>query len=157
MLLRRPELTKIARIDMTPMAGVLICLLILFFVLTPIGCGVCVELPLMSARWLKETPDRAGNLNVGVDNRGRLYFKGKRLEGGLDDLAEALRVSMSEPDAEERVLLKADVSRPFREIRVVMDVCRNAGIRSIALVTQPRPDDSDIAAAERILAALSRF
>ena len=156
-MLRRPQLPKIARIDMTPMAGVLICLLIIFFVLTPIGCGGAdVELPQMSSAVLREVPDRAENLNIGITDRGRLFFGGKRLVGGLDELAELLHARVADNPEMEYALLKADVATPFQDVRAVADLCRKAGIRSIRLIANRKDDDDDLREGMKILAALPR-
>jgi biopolymer transport protein ExbD len=158
MTLRRPSLPKIARIDMTPMAGVLICLLVIFFVLTPMGCGgVDVELPLMSNASAREVPDRAENLYIGITYRGQLFFRGKRLEGGLEELTGLLQAHLTESVETAGVaVLKADVATPFQDVRAVMELCRKAGVGSIRLIVDPRVEE-DVARGMRIFASLPRL
>ena len=158
-MLRRPQLPKIARIDMTPMAGVLICLLIIFFVITPMGCGgIDVELPQMTSLGLRKTPERVDDLNIGITYRGELFFRGKRLEGGLQELVELLKESLPEsPETSDYAILKADVASSFRDVQAVAEVCRKAGVHSIRLVVDPRADDEDTARGLHIFASLPRL
>jgi biopolymer transport protein ExbD len=153
-MLRRPEIRKIATIDMSPMIGVLQALLIVFMVITPIyGCGVSVELPHMSPRWLTESPDRVDALTVGIDERERLYLNGKRLEGEFEELQEGLQDFLGKHPETARAYMKADIATRFRTVQRVAEACRKAGVPSILFITEPDVRE-EMAEGMRILAAI---
>ena len=67
--------SAIADINVTPMADIMIVLLIIFMVITPlINKGVDVELP--KASNTKERKDDPGNIVIGFTRNFTVFFKG---------------------------------------------------------------------------------
>lgn len=128
----------IADINVTPMADIMIVLLIIFMVITPlISKGVDVELP--KAANTKERKDEPENITIGLTKGLTVYFKNLKLEGGAVELAERLRSALEERGDTDRVAyLKADVGLEYGEVMKIMDVCREAGIEEIALISEPK-------------------
>ena len=130
----------IADINVTPMADIMIVLLIIFMVITPlINKGVDVELP--KASNTKERKDEPDNINIGITKRQvpEIFFQGKRLEGGLLELGELLKKALEDKaDTDKVALLKADVGLEYGEVMKVMQVCRENGIEEIALISETK-------------------
>jgi len=130
----------IADINVTPMADIMIVLLIIFMVITPlINKGVDVELP--KASNTKERKDEPDNINIGITKRQvpEIFFQGKRLEGGLIELGELLKKALEDKaDTDKVALLKADVGLEYGEVMKVMQVCRENGIEEIALISETK-------------------
>lgn len=130
----------IADINVTPMADIMIVLLIIFMVITPlINKGVDVELP--KAANTKERKDEQDNITIGITKKQvpEIFFKGKKLENGLAELGEALKKALEEKaDTDKVALLKADVGLEYAEVMKVMNICRENGIEEIALIAEAK-------------------
>ena len=128
----------VADINVTPMADIMIVLLIIFMVITPlINKGVDVELP--KASNTKERKDEPDNITIGFTKGLTIFFKGVKLEGGTVELAERLKSALEERgDTDKVAYLKADINIEYGEVMKIMDVCREAGIEEIALVSEPK-------------------
>ncbi len=128
----------IADINVTPMADIMIVLLIIFMVITPlINKGIEVDLP--KAANTMERKDQPENITIGLTKGLTVFFKGLKLEGGAVELAERLKSALDERGDTDRVAyLKADVNLEYAEVMKIMDVCREAGIEEIALISEPK-------------------
>jgi biopolymer transport protein ExbD len=121
-------------INVTPMADIMIVLLIIFMVMTPLLDEGGVKLPAASnAAHEKPAADdivvsiRADTtMSLGddrLDNLGELALK---LNEQLDSRAEGGRV----------VYLRADEGLPYSSVWQVLEVCREAGANEIALLSR---------------------
>jgi biopolymer transport protein ExbD len=130
--------SAIADINVTPMADIMIVLLIIFMVITPlINKGVDVELP--KAANTKERKDSPDNIVIGFTRNFTVFCKGVRLEGGIPELKERLVAALAERgDTDKVAFLKADIRIEYGEVMKVMDACREAGIEEIALISEPK-------------------
>jgi biopolymer transport protein ExbD len=119
----------IADINVTPMADIMIVLLIIFMVITPmLEKGVDVKLPI--AGNTKDRKDAVTFLNgIRLDNQGYLT---PQVKERLADL----------PDGSKVVYLKADEGLPYSEVMKVMDYVREAGCEEIALITDRKVQGS---------------
>ena len=124
--------------NVTPLVDVVLVLLIIFMVITPlINKGVDVELP--KAANTKERKDEPDNITIGFTKGLTIFFKGVKLEGGTTELAERLKSALEERgDTDKVAYLKADVNIEYGEVMKIMDVCREAGIEEIALISEPK-------------------
>jgi biopolymer transport protein TolR len=127
----------IADINVTPMADIMIVLLIIFMVITPLlQKGVPVTLP--KAANSKEKPDTQNTVVVAVSKDLKLYLGSKpvatetELEPQLREKIDAL------PDTDKVVYLKADVELPYSDVMRVMDMCRKAGAEEVALIAEKK-------------------
>jgi biopolymer transport protein TolR len=127
----------IAEINVTPMADIMIVLLIIFMVITPLlQKGVSVTLP--KAANSKEKPDTQTTVVVAVTKDLKLYLGPKPLAGEAE-LEPLLREKIEAlPDTDKIVYLKADIELPYSDVMRVMDMCRKAGAEQVALIAEKK-------------------
>jgi biopolymer transport protein ExbD len=130
--------SAIADINVTPMADIMIVLLIIFMVITPmLAKGVDVALP--KAENSKEKADNPKNVTVAVTVKGRTYLNGIEAENSANGLLPKLRELVEGlPDTGKVVYLKADVELPYKDVMSVMDFCREAGAEEVALIAEKK-------------------
>ncbi len=133
----------VSDINVTPMADIMIVLLIIFMVITPlITKGIDVELP--KAANMHERKDDPNNIMIGFTKNFTLYFKGVRLEAGSFEkdqveLSVRLKKALEERgDTDKVAFLKADINIAYGEVMKIMSICREAGIEEIALISEPK-------------------
>jgi len=122
----------ISAINVTPMADVMIVLLIVFMIATPI-LVTPVELP--KAAHGRQESETGLVVTLGQDGRIRV---GKELMAS-ETLFITLKEGLEEVP-EGLVLLKADAKLPYGEVKSVMNLCRRAGAKQVALMTKPERD-----------------
>jgi biopolymer transport protein TolR len=125
-------------INVTPMADIMIVLLIIFMVITPmLQKGVDVVLP--KAANSKEKQDNPKSVVVAVRKDNTLYLNSIKLANGEDELRPQLRDKIDAlPDTDKVVYLKADIELPYSEVMKVMDLCREAGAEEVALIVEKK-------------------
>jgi biopolymer transport protein ExbD len=130
MRLGRPR-TVLADINVTPMADIMIVLLIIFMVTVPILTSPPVSLP--DARHGRDSAENALTLVVTADG-ARI---GKDEPMSLDRLGEylAARVELSRDPV--TVLIQADRDTDYAHVAAAMQACRAARIQAIGLATHP--------------------
>ncbi len=127
----------IADINVTPMADIMIVLLIIFMVITPmLQKGVDVKLPM--AANTKERKDEQKSITVAVKKDTTVFVNGIKkdtpadlvtdIKGRLEEISEGNRM----------VFLKADSELAYSEVMKVMDLCRDAGVEEVALIAEVR-------------------
>jgi biopolymer transport protein TolR len=128
----------IADINVTPMADIMIVLLIIFMVITPLlQKGVDVILP--KAANSKEKLDKQNTVVVAVKKDLTLFLGSKPQPGGEAELEPKLRELIDVlPDTEKIVYLKADVELPYSDVMRVMELCRKAGADEVALIAEKK-------------------
>jgi len=120
-------------INVTPMADVMIVLLIIFMVATPMILAGGVSLP-DAAHGSRDQPE----LVVILDVSGGLRLGGDAVSGPAQ-LEVALREALSNrPSGARGVSLRADRSLSYDRVRDVVEACRSAGAESIALAVAHR-------------------
>ncbi len=130
----------IADINVTPMADIMIVLLIIFMVITPmLQKGVDVKLPM--AGNTKERKDEAKTITVAIKKDSVTYLGSKQVP--LAELAPQIKEGLENlPEGQKMVFLKADSELPYSEVMKVMDVCREAGVEEIALIAERKVQGS---------------
>ena len=126
-----------ANINVTPMADIMIVLLIIFMVITPmLQKQVDVKLPV--AGNTKERKDEPKTIAVAIKKNGMTYLGTKPMQNQAD-LVPALKEKLEElPDAEKMIYLRADEELPYSEVMKVMDLCRDAGVEEISLIAEKK-------------------
>src|SRR6516164_1629971 len=132
----RGEVT--ADINVTPMADVMLVLLIIFMVVTPmLQKGQSVELAKTKNPIDMKEADRDDAVLVTVTRDGKLYL-------GQDKITvEALGIKVNDLLAtklEKKVFVKSDLRAKYGDVVAVVDNIRNAGVDQIGLLTE-RIDD----------------
>jgi biopolymer transport protein TolR len=128
----RPARGAIADINVTPMADVMIVLLIIFMVATPVIVGAPVRLPPA----LHAAEQRQERLEVVVRSSGEVSAGGLAFSGA-DTLAEWISARRSS-GAETIVLVQADRGVSYGEVVRVLSACRRAGVVEVALAAERR-------------------
>jgi len=128
----------IADINVTPMADIMIVLLIIFMVITPM-LQKQVELKLPTAGNTKERKDEPKTIAVAVNKNGVTYLGTKKIDNPQTDLVPQLKEKLDElPDAEKMIYLRADEELQYSDVMKVMDLCREAGVEEIALIAEKK-------------------
>jgi biopolymer transport protein TolR len=134
---------SIADINVTPMADIMIVLLIIFMVITPmLQKGIDVKLPVGSH--LQERKDEQKTITVAIKNDAGFttYLNGIKYDN-RNDLRPQLKERLSEKDEGDRmVFLKADTDLAYSEVMKVMDLLREEGVEQIALIAEQKVEGS---------------
>ena len=126
-----------ADINVTPMADIMIVLLIIFMVITPmLQKGVDVKLPV--AGNTKERKDEPKSGMVAIRKDGTTFLAGLKL-GSPAELTALVKERLQDmPEGSRMVFLKADDALPYSEVMKVMDYVREAGCEEVALIAERR-------------------
>jgi biopolymer transport protein ExbD len=124
-----------ADINVTPMADIMIVLLIIFMVITPmLQKGVDVKLPQASNS--KERKDEPKTIVVAVKKDGTTYLGAAKLENQAELLPQVKERLQDLPEGARIIYLKADDAMPYSEVMKVMDLVREAGVEEVALIAE---------------------
>jgi biopolymer transport protein ExbD len=127
----------IADINVTPMADIMIVLLIIFMVITPmLQKGVDVKLPV--AGNTKERKDEPKTIVVAIRKDSTTYLGNLPLRS-QEELVPQIKERLQDlPEDQKVVYLKADNELPYSEVMKVMDLVREAGVEEVALIADPK-------------------
>jgi biopolymer transport protein ExbD/biopolymer transport protein TolR len=132
----RGEVT--AEINVTPMADVMLVLLIIFMVVTPmLQKGINVELAKTKNPIDMKEADRDDAVLVAITRDGKFYVGQERVE--IDNLAGKVTDLLS-TKLEKKVFVKSDLRAKYGDVVQVVDNIRNAGVDQVGLLTE-RLDD----------------
>jgi biopolymer transport protein ExbD len=124
----------IAEINVTPMADVMIVLLIIFMVMTPIITRAPVPLPTAATA----EPKGGARVEIVLSGSGEIRV-GQRTLGGVEALREYIREELvGSIEGHGEVLVQADRNASYGEVSRVLDACRRAGAESVSLAADRR-------------------
>ena len=127
---QRSQLTAISDINMTPLIDLTFLLLIIFMITVPLlEYGVNVNPQSMNAEPLPDENSKVINL----DADGNIVFNKQSYQ--KDVLTEELK-KLLEKNPKTIIMIRADGSRPYKEVMQVMKAVKDAGIQEVSLVTQ---------------------
>jgi biopolymer transport protein ExbD len=127
---QRSQLTAISDINMTPLIDLTFLLLIIFMITVPLlEYGVNVNPPSMNAEPLPDENSKVINL----DADGNIVFNKQSYQ--KDVLTEELK-KLLKKNPKTIIMIRADGSRPYKEVMQVMKAVKDAGIQEVSLVTQ---------------------
>ena len=123
-----------ATINVTPMADVMLVLLIIIMLIAPLlQKGVDVTLP--EASNPADKPENDEQTVLGVTADGRFFVD--KLPVREDELLVAVQAALDRK-LERIVLIKADTDATYGSIMALMDQLQRAGIEDIGLITERR-------------------
>ena len=124
-----------ADINVTPMADIMIVLLIIFMVITPmLQKGVDVKLP--QAGNTKERKDEPKSIVVAIRKDSTTYLGSAKLANQAELLPQIKERLQDLPEGARIVYLKADDALPYSDVMKVMDLLREAGAEEVALIAE---------------------
>jgi biopolymer transport protein TolR len=131
----------IADINVTPMADIMIVLLIIFMVITPmLQKGVDVKLP--TASNTKERKEEGKTITVAIKKNGdqapTTYLGGTKVEDPVAFVKDIKERLEDLPDGGKMIYLKADEELNYAEVLKVMDLVREAGVEEISLIAEKK-------------------
>ena len=127
-----------SEINVTPMADVMLVLLIIFMVVTPmLQKGQQVELAKTRNPVYMKEADRDDSVIIAITRDGKFYLGQDKVN--VDDLAAKVNDLLA-TKLEKRVFVKSDSRAKYGDVVSVVDNIRNAGVDQIGLLTE-RMDD----------------
>lgn len=125
----------VADINVTPMADVMLVLLIIFMITTPLlQSGITVNLPKAKNPLDAPEADSKDAVVVAMNREGRLYLAKRQV--GDQDLYEFLLQKFSGDTINRTIFLKADTALPYGRVVEVVNGCRRAGVERIGLMAE---------------------
>jgi biopolymer transport protein TolR len=122
-------------INVTPMADIMLVLLIIFMITTPLlQTGITVNLPKAKNPLQAEGADSKDATVVALDRQGRVFLgKSQTTETAL---LEALTRKFSGGEINKVMFLKADTAVLYGRVVEVVNECRKTGVEKIGLMTE---------------------
>lgn len=120
--------------NVVPLCDILLVLLIIFMVITPmVQKGANVKLP--ETMNYQEQPEPGKMTEVSLKEDGSIYLDNKSIE--MADLVGKIQAILEDtPDAESKVLLKADINLAYGKVVDIMNLIKDAEIEVIGLVSE---------------------
>ncbi len=124
-----------AEINVTPMADVMLVLLIIFMITTPLlQSGITVNLPKAKNALDAPEADAKDAIVVAVNRDGRIYLsKNQTTE---TELYENLAKRFSAGEINRTMFLKADTAVAYGRVVQIVNTCRDAGVERIGLMAE---------------------
>ena len=136
-----------ADINVTPMADVMLVLLIIFMITAPlIASGFNATMP--DGINLIKQPEDASDVVLGIDNNGDYYINTKPIAKG-SVTAELHRIFTTEHTQNKILFLKAHKDLKMEKIQEAIHMAREAGVAVIAAVTDQKPFTAPTVSSER--------
>jgi biopolymer transport protein TolR len=124
-----------ADINVTPMADIMLVLLIIFMITTPLlQSGITVNLP--KARNPLDAPeaDSKEAVVIALNREGRLYLGKKQYSE--QELYSYLTQRYSQGEINRTIFLKGDTALAYGRVVEIVNGCRQAGVERIGLMAE---------------------
>jgi len=124
-----------ADINVTPMADVMLVMLIIFMVVTPmLQKGAPVDLPRTKNPLEMSDADKDDAIRVGIARDGKFYLGTERIV--VDDLAQKVTDLLQGREGDKTVYVKADARANYGDVVKVVDAIRTAGVDRVGLLSE---------------------
>jgi len=124
-----------AEINVTPMADVMLVMLIIFMVVTPmLQKGAPVDLPKTKNPLDMADADKDDAIRVGISRDGKFYLGQDRIV--IDDLAGKVTEMLRDKNGDKTVYVKGDFRAKYGDIVKVVDAIRTAGVDRVGLLSE---------------------
>ncbi len=134
-------MTVNSEINVTPMADVMLVLLIIFMVVTPmLQKGVSVELAKTDNPKRMEDADKEDALLVAVMRDGQTFLGTEQVKDS-SELTSKIKDKLANKQ-DKRVYLRADARAKYGKVVEVVDNVRAAGVDQLGLLTEQRKPGS---------------
>lgn len=124
-----------ADINVTPMADIMLVLLIIFMITTPLlQSGITVNLPKAKNPLDAPGADAEDAISVALTRDGRMYLQKNPISE--DELIRLITERFSGGEINKIVYLRADTSVAYGRVVQVVDQIRKAGVEKIGLMAE---------------------
>ena len=129
-----------SEINVTPFVDICLVLLVIFMVVTPmLQEGITISLP-YAKHTTKTQDDEAVAITVAVPNDRQIYIQKKQVPR---DQFQAEMTEIHDRMPDKAVLIKADKSMKYGDVRKVLVETNEAGFEEVSLVTEKAPGAED--------------
>jgi biopolymer transport protein TolR len=134
---KRDEGKKVnSNINVTPMVDVMLCLLIIFMVITPmLQNKVNVDLAKTDNPTAMPDADKEDAVVVAITRDGRIFLGQNQV--AADDLASKVRDALTDKTSKE-IFIRADARAKYGSVTDAIDNVRSAGVDEVGLLTEQR-------------------
>lgn len=137
---RRPAMPMIARINMGPMAGILLCILACFWAIGDapvlVGKGVDIDLPRVGA-WWPDVRRRDEGPRIEITRTEAVFVDGAKVDNDVE-IAQKLTTFLKDSRGPRTVYVKADVGLAFGVINRLVSLFHRAGVTHMILIAELR-------------------
>jgi len=124
-----------AEINVTPMADIMLVLLIIFMITTPLlQTGITVNLPKAMNPLDAPEADSKDAVIVALNREGRIYLA--KTPVSETELLDALAKKFSGGEINKTIFLKADSAVAYGRVVQIVDSCRRTGVERIGLMAE---------------------
>ena len=124
----------VSEINVTPMADVMLVLLIIFMVITPmLQKGVSVDLARTMNPRVMPDADKEDAVVIAVTRDGKLYMGSAPIN--LDEITKTVKDRIANK-LDKTVFIKADARAKYGDVVGVVDDVRAAGVDQLGLLTE---------------------
>jgi biopolymer transport protein TolR len=124
-----------ADINVTPMADIMLVLLIIFMITTPLlQSGITVNLPKAKNPLDAPEADSKDAVVVALNRDGRIYLAKTPITES--DLLDFLAKRFSGGEINKTIYLKADTAVSYGRVVQIVNQCRRSGVERIGLMTE---------------------
>ena len=135
-----------ADINVTPMADVMLVLLIIFMITAPLlASGFVAQMP--EGINIIKSPEDADDVTLGLDRDGNYFINTRPYR--KEDVQAQLTTLYANRTKDKILYLKADVNLTMEQIQEAISMARAAGVRVIAAVTEQRLGTEPTVSTER--------
>jgi len=125
----------VSDINVTPMADVMLVLLIIFMITTPLlQQGITVNLPKAQNPLDAPEADAQDAIIVAINRDGRVFLRKNPISE--TELYEYLAQRFSGGELNKTMFLKADTAVAYGRVVQIVNQCRNAGVERIGLMAE---------------------
>ncbi len=124
-----------ADINVTPMADVMLVLLIIFMITTPLlQSGITVNLPKAKNPLDAPEADSKEAVVIALNREGKLFLAKKQVME--EELYDFLLKKFSGGEINRTIFLKADTSLAYGRVVEIVNGCRRSGVERIGLMAE---------------------
>ena len=127
-----------SNINVTPMVDVMLCLLIIFMVITPmVQNKVNVDLAKVDEPTSMPDAEKEDQVMIAITRDGRVYLGADQVT--VDDLGQKVADKLQNKTSKE-IYMRADARAQYGKVTEAIDSVRTAGVDQIGLLTDKKPD-----------------
>jgi len=132
----KPAPPPVSDINVTPMVDVMLCVLIIFMVITPmLNKGANIELPKARNPIALPDADKEDAVKVSITRDGQIFLSPGLERVNPEDLAPKVR-DLLQNRTSRMVFLRADGRAKYEKVEDVVDNLRSGGVDSLGLLTE---------------------